>query len=789
MTSGLWSRIRQARLVRVLIVYAGASWALLEVTGAFIEQLGLPRWFFPAAILLLLIGLVIVTATAWIQARPPAVAQGSDVPTPWEVDLVDLGQSVARGRLPHLTWARSILGGVFAFSLLFGFAGLYVLIKGQPPSASIVSEAEAAAAPGIAVLPFHVVGGSDLELWREGMVDLLSTNLDGAAGLRAIDPRGLLSRWRSEVGEGVDATDRDVALGVASRAGASYAVIGSAIDLGGGVRLTAEVFDLSTGDLLGRARVEGATDSVLALVDQLSIEVLGSGLVQQSAELPQLDVAAVTTTSIDALRAYLEGEQLYRRGLWPEAAEALTRAVEADSTFALAWYRLSLAAGWIQAYSRRSFEYSRRAASLSDRLPERVRLLVKGNFENDELSGAAVGTFEEMVRRYPDDVEGWYNLGEAYYHVGGRALRRPEESSVALARAVELDPNYSPAYIHLIESAFRRGDSLEVKKLVDAYSQASGGEPRSIGFRALHDFVWADSTGKERARATLDALDGEALRGVLLATFRLMPDHYDSAYELAGYLLSPSRSASERAAGYNNIGVINSLRGRMREATEAFAEETALEGDRADVGAAVGAMFFYAWDVGSIEAARSAAEVLSRDPSASDRFYLGVLAADEGQVDAAETQIEALEASALEREAEGNDVSAMSARSFAQALRVYLAIRAGDLERALAEREKPMPRMFGWASTLLRYELGKLLLERGDLIEAERFFLSLEPSPVMAQIQYFLGEVYERQGDLERARLRYARFVRWWEDADPELQPWWERGRQALERLTDEPRT
>ena len=57
----------------------------------------------------------------------------------------------------------------------------------------------------------------------------------------------------------------------------------------------------------------------------------------------------------------------------------------------------------------------------------------------------------------------------------------------------------------------------------------------------------------------------------------------------------------------------------------------------------------------------------------------------------------------------------------------------------------------------------------------------------MTQAHYYLGEVYERQGDLERARLRYARFVRWWEDCDPELRPWRERGRQALARLAREP--
>lgn len=52
------------RLVQVRAIYAAASWAILEVTDVFIDEQGLPPWFFPAAIVLLLIGLAVVTATA-----------------------------------------------------------------------------------------------------------------------------------------------------------------------------------------------------------------------------------------------------------------------------------------------------------------------------------------------------------------------------------------------------------------------------------------------------------------------------------------------------------------------------------------------------------------------------------------------------------------------------------------------------------------------------------------------------------------------------------------------------
>ena len=47
--------------------------------------------------------------------------------------------------------------------------------------------AAAAAVPGVAVLPFRTTG-ADPELWHEGIVDLLSYNLEGIGQLRKIDP-------------------------------------------------------------------------------------------------------------------------------------------------------------------------------------------------------------------------------------------------------------------------------------------------------------------------------------------------------------------------------------------------------------------------------------------------------------------------------------------------------------------------------------------------------------------------------------------------------------------------
>ncbi|MGD8700738.1 MAG: hypothetical protein PVJ43_15685, partial [Gemmatimonadales bacterium] len=49
-----------------------------------------------------------------------------------------------------------------------------------------------------------------------------------------------------------------------------------------------------------------------------------------------------------------------------------------------------------------------------------------------------------------------------------------------------------------------------------------------------------------------------------------------------------------------------------------------------------------------------------------------------------------------------------------------------------------------------------------------------------------LGQALEEEGDRAPAIRAYSRFVRLWENADPELQPRVETARRALERLTAE---
>jgi hypothetical protein len=73
----LWSRAREARLERVVVLYLSVSFIVLQAVALFVDQVGLPQWTFPFALVLLLVGLPNVLATAYVQSGPRTAQLGN----------------------------------------------------------------------------------------------------------------------------------------------------------------------------------------------------------------------------------------------------------------------------------------------------------------------------------------------------------------------------------------------------------------------------------------------------------------------------------------------------------------------------------------------------------------------------------------------------------------------------------------------------------------------------------------------------------------------------------------
>lgn len=104
---------------------------MLQVVGQLCDLLSLADWVGPVALILVDVGFVVMLATARVQSHPLVERReaAEEMPGCWELALGEALQSLKNGALPHLTWARALLGAAAAFLLLFGTAGMYVVLR------------------------------------------------------------------------------------------------------------------------------------------------------------------------------------------------------------------------------------------------------------------------------------------------------------------------------------------------------------------------------------------------------------------------------------------------------------------------------------------------------------------------------------------------------------------------------------------------------------------------------------------------------------------------------------
>ena len=123
----------------------------------------------------------------------------------------------------------------------------------------------------VAVFPFTVAGSAELAYLGEGMVDLLSAKLDGTGGLRTVDPRALLG-YLARHGA---AFDPERGRTVAEHFGAGLFILGSLVEAGGRLQLSASLYSRQHGAApIASATFAEQSDRIWELVDRLAVQLL-----------------------------------------------------------------------------------------------------------------------------------------------------------------------------------------------------------------------------------------------------------------------------------------------------------------------------------------------------------------------------------------------------------------------------------------------------------------------------------------------------------------------------------
>jgi class 3 adenylate cyclase/tetratricopeptide (TPR) repeat protein len=674
-------------------------------------------------------------------------------------------QERAAGLADRLPRGRpALLAGMAGALLLAAGIGYLALRDGPSPDAALAESA----GPGIAILPFDVRGAEHGSM-REGMVDLLSTNLDGAGGLRAIDSRTVLAEWRERV-TGDETPALATALQVASATGARYAIVGNVIPIGDDMRVLVDVHDLETGQQLGSEQVEGSPDSIFGLVDDLSIRLL-TLILQDEDGLPQIELAGITTHSLPALKAFLEGEAFYRRSDFDRAIPAYEEAVETDSTFALAYRRLSAAHGWVAGGdSPLVTEYLELASRYAERLPPRDAEFLEISLAIARSHPIATELARTATQRYPDDPEAWDLLGEVYHHLRNQSLAGRKETDDAFLRAARLDPSYAPAYIHPLDNAFFHADSARASQLLPVLQRYAAGSAYINRYRLSMQVAFGDSSTRAAALNVLDTVPAEDVEVVTRNTAH--PRFLDLQAEVI--------EASKRNPDVPEEEVVfrqadNSLlRGRIREGTGLLAGPGLDPEERFDT-------LEYAYMLGvplpdSIY--EKAFTLQPGDTVASEAGWFAALyALEQGRMNEFRRLhgLATREISGLE--ARGDSTFARLVRLGGAALEGRALMLSGD-DTGARQAIEPVFREAGFPPLALW--MAEILAEMGEEEEAIRYLETFGPDPWVARR---LAPLYEKVEDREKALDAYSWMVLAWDEADAEVRPLYRQARADLARV------
>ncbi len=365
------------------------------------------------------------------------------------------------GSQPRIASKRTTLVAVVGIAAAAAIVAGIVLARGRGEKTS--------AGVTLAIAPFDVLD-PQLSLWKEGLVDVLSRNLDGAADMHTVSPSASIRKWEGRVG-------REDAAAFAKRVGAQIVVYGSLQPAGQGIvdaktwildaRGTSAPIELSARD--SSARMDRLSDS-------LSVKLLSAIGGKRTAT----SVRSLGSGSLPAIKAFLTGAQYFRRTRFDSAGAAFRDAIGLDSTFAIAHAFLNQTLGWTQGSTEeRVHEAALARRSLRAGLSPLDSLMITAVAQywdttglGDENRRASYATLGQATERYPTDALMWYLLGDLRFH------RDPHFSDAEALhdfnRSIDADSDFVPSYIHAVEISSRWGYDAAMRYAKPYFARSSG---------------------------------------------------------------------------------------------------------------------------------------------------------------------------------------------------------------------------------------------------------------------------------------------------------------------------
>jgi eukaryotic-like serine/threonine-protein kinase len=532
-----------------------------------------------------------------------------------------------------------------------------------------------------------------------------------------------------------DRITTDVGREICQRDGITAMLNGSIDSVGGQYLITLEATNASSGDSLGRQqaqadRKEDVLNALHGAATKLRAQ-LGESL--PMVQKYDMSLSQATTSSLDALKALTLGDAKHNVGDELAAIPNYQRAIEIDPNFAMAYARLGTIYNNL-GQTELSEQNRQKAFELRDRASEREKLYIMSHYYADSGQlDKGITAYELYRQTYPRDSIPYNNLAVIYNQLGqfDNALENAK-------RAVQLDPDMLSGYGQVAAAYLGLNRIDEARTTMNTVLQHKGSMPSL--------YVWL---------AALDASDGNyAKMEKDLQSAAATPDGELAVLEFrAGLAASRGQMRQSRDFSHQAEDALDRLHLKGRFDIEAgLSVAEAMVGDRA-------------------EADSDAAEVLRSSRALSVMGNVATTYAvlrDDQKALALTDEIQ---------HAHPNDTMAINVTvPIIQAVTALRPAGAAKADPARAIDLLNAAAVYARANPVVFYARGLAYTAAGRYGEAQQDLQKVldmkshgGPDLIFVVAQLELGRVYQKQGDLPKARIAYQNMLADWKDADPDL--------------------
>jgi TolB-like protein/Flp pilus assembly protein TadD len=447
----IFNELQRRNVFRVTVAYVISAWLLAQVADLVLDNIVAPDWVMQTILLVLVLGLAPVVFFSWAyEVTPEGIKREAEV---------DRSQSIT-----HVTGRKldRTITLVLVLAVAYFAVDKFVLSPAQPVATPSDTSEEivetTAAGNSIAVLPFvNMSGDEENEYFSDGLSEELLNVLakNPALQVAARTSSFSLKDEKLEIGE------------IGRRLNVDHVLEGSVRKSGDQVRITAQLIRVDNGYHLWSDTYDRGLDNIFEVQDEIAAKITAALLPQLVGEPGVETVAAVSSdyaVPAEAYQDYLLARDRFNRlgsAAIESAYEQLKILVrehpdyaEAHALYAHVTLMNSRRMGgdmpWIlaEAQARRSLQ---KASALKPDLPEIY--LVEGLLHaRSHDPQTAIGFFERAVELNPSYAEAYLHLSEAAMDLG-----RSSQAWEALETARKLDPISVSTLAQVVREATEHG--------------------------------------------------------------------------------------------------------------------------------------------------------------------------------------------------------------------------------------------------------------------------------------------------------------------------------------------